>query len=150
MFQCRICKTHIDKTHVALKWHVEYSHSLHTCRNAHCVAAFKTESARNIHASVHIQKTRQCDHCSEQFNHHFALKHHMVVHEKHHEHKCTQCGRAYFRPQDLKEHMSTAHQSVTFPCQSCGYKGRSKRMLKQHELLHKEPSIVCEFCSAVF
>ncbi len=70
MFQCRICKTRVDKTHAALKWHVEHSHGLHTCRNAHCVAAFKTESARNIHASVHIRKTCQCDHCSEQFNHH--------------------------------------------------------------------------------
>ncbi len=150
MFQCRVCKNRVDDSRVQLKRHVETVHGLYTCKNAHCVAAFKSQSARDIHASVHMRKVRKCDHCSEQFAHRFALHCHMTLHAKRCAHKCKICGHSYFRPQDLKEHISTAHESVTFPCQLCQYRGKSKRALKQHELIHKAPSYSCDFCSQTF
>ena len=150
MFHCRVCKARVDSSRSELKHHVEVSHSLFTCKNAHCVAAFKTESARDIHASVHMKKTHQCGQCSATFVHHFALKRHMTVHATHREHKCMICRRAYFRPQDLKEHYDTVHDKETFQCSACDYHGKSKRALKQHELVHKPPSLRCDCCEATF
>ena len=150
MFQCRVCRTVVESSRAKLKHHIENGHGLYMCRNAHCVAAFKTENARNIHAAVHIRKMHKCDKCSEQFNHRFALQRHMTVHATRRGHKCTKCRRSYFRPEDLKEHIATSHQSATFPCASCQYRGNSKRALKQHELLHKPPALICEFCCKQF
>lgn len=125
MFLCRVCKLRVDDSHVQLKHHVELSHGLFTCKNAHCVAAFKSSSARDIHSSVHIKKVRQCDKCSKEFAHRFALQRHMALHATQHAHKCKVCSRSYFRPQDLKEHVATAHEGDVFPCASCSYKDKS-------------------------
>ncbi len=79
-----------------LKRHVEVSHGLFTCKNAHCVAAFKSTSAHDIHSSVHMRKVCRCDKCSKEFAHRFALQRHMAVHATKRDHKCKICGRAYF------------------------------------------------------
>ncbi len=150
MFHCHVCKARMDNSWSELKRHVEVLHSLYTCKNAHCVAAFRTASARHIHASVHMKKTRQCTKCSETFQHRFALQRHMTVHATRREHKCQLCKRKYFRPQDLKEHFATAHENEMFGCSTCDYQGKSKRALKQHKLVHKPLALQCEWCDATF
>ncbi len=133
-----------------MKRHVENAHSMYTCRNAHCVAGFKTAKGRDMHAAVHIKKSRCCSQCNEVFSHKYALERHMVCHAKVRKHRCLHCGRKYFRPQDLKEHLRTAHNAFTFPCDQCPYMGQSNRALKQHARVHEAPKLKCDNCDRSF
>ncbi len=142
-FNCLVCVTFVADTLALVKRHIENMHSMYTCPNAHCVAGFKTERGRDVHCSVHIKKVRSCTQCHKVFDHRYALKRHMVCHNKVRKHRCLQCGRKYFRPQDLKEHLQTVHNAFTFPCGTCKYVGQSACALKQHELVHEAPKLKC-------
>ncbi len=150
MFHCHVCSCVIEQSRAKLKCHVEVLHGLYTCRNAHCITAFKSASVRDIHSAVHIKKVHVCDKCGKQFSHRFLLSRHMMIHATKRQYKCNVCGRRYFCPQDLKEHVTTSPESEEFLCGSCSYKGHSQCALKQHALVHKEPALKCEWCSQVF
>ena len=150
MFHCRVCQAVVEKSRVKLKRHVELSHGLYTCKNAHCVAAFKSESARTIHSAVHMKKVRTCDKCGRQFSHRFALERYMALHAMKWPHKCNVCGRRYFRLKDLKEHITMVHESAVYACDACVYKGWSQRALKQHALVHKLLALKCDWCEETF
>ncbi len=59
-FNCLICKNLVADTRALVKCHIESEHDMFTCRNAHCVAGFRTEKGRDVHAAVHIKKSRGC------------------------------------------------------------------------------------------
>ncbi len=81
-FNCLVCQVFVHESRMGVKHHVENEHAMYTCRNAHCVAGFKTAQGRDLHSSVHIKKTRICTRCNQLFSHRYALEHHMVVHAK--------------------------------------------------------------------
>ncbi len=152
MFTCKVCKEFkcVETTRAAIKHHVEEHHAMYTCRNAHCVVGFKSKSGRDIHEAVHMPKKRQCKHCSSVFTHRFQLEWHMVLHQKRPSQKCDKCHKKYFCKQDLKEHMQTTHGGSKFSCSQCAYTGNSARGLKQHELVHKGPTMRCLQCNRSF
>ncbi len=123
---------------------------MYTCRNAHCVAGFKSQSGRNIHEAVHMPKKHVCPRCSAVFQHRYVLARHMVLHETRPSFKCDKCAKKYFRKQDLKEHLMTVHGGATFSCTQCAYSGKSAHALKQHKLVHKGPSMRCLQCNRSF
>ncbi len=145
MFTCKVCKVakRIESTCAAIKRHVEHKHGMYTCRNVHCVAGFKSQSGRDIHEAVHMPKKRVCLKCSAVFQHRYVLQRHMVLRETHPSFKCDKCAKKYFCKQDLKEHLMTAHGGAKFSCAQCAYCGKSACALKQHELVHKGPSMRC-------
>ncbi len=149
-FNCLVCETFVADSHVLVKRHVESTHSMYTCRNAHCVAGFQTAQGRDMHSSVHMKKSHSCPQCDQVFSHRYSLARHMVCHAKVRKHCCLQCGCKYFRPQDLKEHLRTTHNAFTYPCQQCSYVGQSMRALKQHSLVHEAPKLKCDKCAASF
>ncbi len=149
-FNCLICKTFMEDSRTAIKRHVEQNHGMFTCSNAHCVAGFRSQNAHDIHSAVHMRKVCMCPVCKARFHHRYALECHVVVHEKCHKFRCSRCSRKYFCSQDLKEHMDTAHSGASFTCTQCSYSGKSKRALRQHEKLHKPPTLSCSKCSKQF
>ncbi len=149
-FSCLVCNKFLADTRVIVKCHIESEHNMFTCKSAHCIAGFRTECGRDVHAAVHIQKNQGCTRCSQVFLHRFALERHMVIHANARKHRCQQCGHKYFRPQDLKEHVVTAHNALTFHCEVCEYVGQSQRALRQHALVHEPPKLKCVKCGVAF
>ncbi len=149
-FNCLICGVFVDSTRAAVKRHIKSVHGRFTCKNAHCMAAFKTEKGRDMHSEVHNKKMRVCTHCHQVFGYRYLLEQHMVCHAKVRKHRGQQCGCKYFRNQDLKEHLLTAHNAFTYQCDRCSYAGQSSHALKQHALVHKAPKLKCSGCDAAF
>ncbi len=152
MFTCMVCTVSrwVEASRAAIKRHVEQEHGMFTCRNAHCIAGFKSETGRDIPNDVHMPKKRSCPRCAAVFQHRYMLQRHMVLHQKRPSFECARCNNKYFRKQDLKEHMQTTHGGSQYPCQTCAYIGKSARALKQHALVHKGPSMCCLQCNQSF
>lgn len=64
-------------------------------------------------------------------------------------HKCSECDYSTFYPSNLKKHKLKHNDKKPFQCSKCVLKLKSKKLLFQHEEIHKK-DFKCSICKQIF
>ena len=95
--------------------------------------------------SVHEGKKYDCDECGKSVRY---LKDHK--NRRHSENtktlNCKICDKSFHYKQNLKVHIKRNHDKKIFNCDQCNFSASLNSFLKQHLLIHGDPTIKCEDC----
>ena len=91
------------------------------------------------HRYVHRYSPFKCLQCQRTFPFKSGVNNHRRAHLSQKLFKCFagRCQKAYKHPQDLHRHVKS-HLRAAFWCSKCGHLTYQKRLLKWHEVTHKD------------
>ena len=120
-----------------------------------CGKLFIEKSKMIQHVKAHANpKPKICEKCGKGYPNTVSLKLHMsTMHVDNRDmFQCSECANMYTNKSSLAYHMLSAHDpSLFFACITCDKTFNHKRLLKIHELTHKDTKdFKCDKCEALF
>ena len=151
-FECTICSKKF-RLHQILKMHMQshFNERSHKCLA--CDKLFKTRDALNKHKKIHLapeEKHFPCLECDKKFATQGRLNVHMSAHIAELNFECNVCKKKFKSSRSLKEH-SLIHTEPTFKCDQCGARFFQRSKLKRHSVIHLNvKTYPCSFCKKRF
>ena len=93
-----------------------------------------TQKTRELwRGPIALQKTHNCESCSNFFSDEDDLKLHMKVKHGKISHKCEFCGNTFSDEEDLSMHTNIKHKKISCKCQYCDHTFSDKEDLSMHK-----------------
>jgi stress-induced morphogen len=138
-FNCDHCGAgYVTKCHLVQHMWKHRSDKQFNCTQ--CTRGFNDSGNFTIHLLSHSSNPRpfQCDLCPKSYSSKQRIKVHLDATHTEQSFKCNKCDFTTKRKPNLNIHKRRRHSSAKpFSCQICEKKFKTKRYVKQHQIVHK-------------
>ena len=151
-YACHICPASFPHRG-SLHMHMKCMHTEKTERCDQCPKVFSTRQALNLHLSTHTDAWEikiPCHTCGKEIREPRMEAHVRKMHSEEQERRCGICSRM-IPFNKFPKHMVEAHsEAAHVRCLICGKDFSFTEDLKQHELIHQNPTYKCEECGKFY